>query len=75
MSAKDPLITIITPTYNRAEFILQAVESVMGQTGRRRTSRLRGHVRFAAPKASHSLCDTDHHMLMLMDVAAYWPQE
>ncbi|WP_031210525.1 MULTISPECIES: glycosyltransferase [unclassified Marinobacter] len=32
MSAKDPLITIITPTYNRADFILQAVESVMGQT-------------------------------------------
>lgn len=32
MPTKDPLITVITPTFNRAEFILEAVESVMGQT-------------------------------------------
>lgn len=32
MSANNPLISIITPTYNRADFIAEAVESVLAQT-------------------------------------------
>lgn len=32
MSANTPLISIITPTYNRADFIAEAVESVLAQT-------------------------------------------
>ncbi|MBY6032512.1 glycosyltransferase [Marinobacter daepoensis] len=32
MSVKKPLISIITPTFNRAEFIVEAVESVMAQS-------------------------------------------
>lgn len=32
MSVENPLITIITPTYNRADFILEAVESVIKQS-------------------------------------------
>lgn len=32
MSVENPLVTIITPTYNRSEFILEAVESVIKQS-------------------------------------------
>jgi len=32
MSDSQPLISVITPTYNRADFVVEAVESVLAQT-------------------------------------------